>query len=802
LQGYSQQHKIYGKVTNTKLEPLAFATLQLKNQVLTGTTREDGSYEIILENGDYDCIVSLIGYKKFAFQFTINKKDVLQNILLEEENIKPGPEVTIIGQKKDRAEEWIRNVIRNKEKTVGAVNSYSVSLYIRATEENQSSSKVKPKQKTDSANRDLQQMRMAEIQMKLDFQQPNKTKETREGVKKRGNPETLFYLSTTEGDFSLYNNLLHIRAVSETPFLSPVSYSGLIAYKYKTIRIRKQNNRLFYLIRFRPTKMGNALLTGELEIMDSAWVIVNASFSLPKFHLVEYDHFIAEQVYQPVRDSFWLLARQQFSYEAKLGKNTKSGTTLVTYTGYEINPVFPKKHFGTEKSSTTAAAYERDSVFWNNVRTEPLTEKEIRFIRYKDSVFRATNTKAYLDSMDAITNKITAKKVLFDGLTFYDRKKERTVYIGSLTNLYEPFSPGGARIGYNFHLTKFYKNKKNISLSTMFSFGLRNKDLNGNMHFGKLYNPFNSGYYSIDFGRSFDQLFEGDVLFNSFQKRNLYRKYNLFLGHNVELLNGLFLNNQFEIAYRQSIAGFQFWNKWSEIIQDSATLALNTPQDFKSHGALYNNITLSYTPFQDFMREPYQKVLLGSKWPTFSLKWRKGIPNIIGSTVDYDYVEFNIRQKLQLGTVGISEYSFITGKFLNQRKLELPDKKYIRGRDPYLFLFPQSNFQHMDSTFTLSRDFYEAHYLHNFNGAIFNKIPFLKKLKLKEVAGGGFLIAGERNLRYFEAFAGIESMPFRIWTEKFKLGIFAVGSVANQFKNPVQIKFSIRQWDKYRNRWL
>jgi hypothetical protein len=808
----AQDFKIYGKITNTKLEPLAYVNVEVKNNIQRTTTKEDGSYKLFLEDGKYELVVSLVGYKKQLLTVTINKSDALQNILLEEDKNSNKDVVTVMGIRKDHAEEYIRNVIRRKEDNTSNYTNYTTSLYIKATEEN--SNKKIPKikynakdtaRKIDTANRDIIGMSMAEIQMQLDMQLPNKIKETRNGVKKRGNPESLFYLSTTEGDFSLYNNLMRIPAVSVTPFLSPISYSGLVAYRYKTIRTRKEGARTLYTISFKPTKMGNALLSGEVEIMDSTWVIIRANYSLPKYHLVEYDNFLVEQEYRLVNDTAWMYSKQKFIYNAKEGKNTKNGTTSVFYKDYSFNQTFPKKHFGMELSTTAQSAYEKDSSFWQTVRTEPLTDKEVRFIRYKDSVYQATHTKVYLDSIDAITNKITPKKILFDGITFYNRKRERTIYIGSVSNLYEPFSPGGGRVGYNFFYRKIFQSKKDISIPSDFSYGIRNKDLNGNIDFNRMYNPFSRGAYRLHIGRSFGQLFEGDVLINSFQKRNIFRKYHLKIGHNLELLNGLFLDNELEIAYRQSLANFKFYD-WAGFIKDSASIAqlnrTNTPIDFPSHGALYNNVTLSYTPFQHFMREPKEKIILGSKWPTFSLQWRKGIPNVLGSKVDYDNLEFRIYQRLPLGTVGISEYTFITGTFLNKKYVENADKKYIRGRDPYLFLFPQGTFQHIDSTFTLDRSFYEFHYVHEFNGAILNKIPLLKQLKLRELAGGGFLFAPERNLRYFEAFFGIESMPFRILRERFKLGVFVVGSVANQSRNPIQLKFSIRQWDKRNNRWM
>ncbi len=816
---YCQTYILTGKVSNNKLEPLAFATVQIKGSPLFTQTKENGTYTLTLEKGEYEIVVSLVGYKVQVFKIALLNNDKL-NIVLEQ-NILANEEATVIGQKKDKSEQLIKKVIEHKDDILAVVKNYSANVYIRATENNKSiktlknnvnfdnnnqSIEISSKKKnvTDTANKDIAAMRMAEIQMILDVELPNHKKETRNGVKKLGNPENLFYLTTTDGDFNLYNNLLRIPAIGEVPFVSPISYSGLIAYKYKTIRTRKANGRTFYTISFKPSAMGNTLLTGEVEIMDSTWVVIASNFNLPKYHLNEYDFFNIVQEYQFVNDTAWLLKKQQFNYGAKEGKRTMNGTTNVLYNSYELNKNFPKKYFGVEKSTTSKEAYERDTTYWQQVRTQPLTKEELRFVRYKDSMYHATHTKAYLDSIDAKLNKITPLKILTLGITFYKRPIERTIRIGSLTEMLEPLQPGGTRIGYNVNYNKIYKNKKNIWVNTFFSYGIRNKDLNGTLSFSRMYNPFNRGYYFGNIGRSFDQLFEGDILYQSFQKRNLYRKNNLTLGHGLELLNGLFLTNKIEIARRESLANMKFAN-FSDFTTDSATLNLlnftNKPRDFKTENVLYNIITLSYTPYQEYMREPLQKVILGSKWPTISATWRKGIPNILSSGIKYDYVEASIAQTLKLGTVGVSKYAFIVGSFPNRDSLQILDKKFMRGSDPGIFFLPERNFQNLDSTFELTRVFYEGHYLHEFNGAILNKIPLLKKLNLRELAGGGFLIAPERNLKYFEAFFGIESMPFRLWTERFKIGVFGVTSISNKNNQPFQLKFSIRHWDKHNNKW-
>lgn len=390
----AQVYTVSGKVTNNKLEPLAFASVRVQELQRGATTKEDGSYELRLEEGRYTLIISIIGYKPRTVTVAVTK-DLVQNALLEEADDRLA-EVTVSGKRRDPSEEIIRNVIRRKEQTVAAAGAYSCLLYIKATQED-SSTRKRPEVRKDSArhqnvNAELAAMAMAEIYLRLDYESDTRLKEGRTGVKKSGRVANLFYLSVTDGNFNFYNNLVRVPALSAAAFLSPVSYSGLLAYKFKTVQITPRRGHKLYTVSVKPRQLSNATVSGELTVSDSAWVIEHTRFQFPKYHLPEYDFFEVEQRYEVVNNQAWMLNEQRFRYNSKSKTGKLSGTTLVTYSNYELQKKFGKGHFGTEVSGATAEAYERDSTFWQTVRTVPLTPKEVRYIQYRDSVYNATST--------------------------------------------------------------------------------------------------------------------------------------------------------------------------------------------------------------------------------------------------------------------------------------------------------------------------------------------------------------------------------------------------------------------------
>jgi len=807
---FCQSYKLYGKVVNGKQDPLPFASVQVKEFKSGVVTKEDGSFSIELDEGKYDLVITLVGYKPQVITVIMRKANQQQDIIMEAADAGNLSEVVVKAKSRDRAEEYIRNIIRNKETIEKAAGDYSCKVYIKALQEDSMPAKKSKKTVSDSLLKIKQAktmyngMAMAEIVLQLDKGSGKKIKEERTGISRKGNAENLFFLSVTEGDFSIYNNLITIPSISQTTFVSPLSYSGLLAYRYKIIKTAIINGKKIFTISVKPRSLSNATVEGEITIADSIWVVLHTTWHLPKYHLPEYDFFEVDQQYSLINDSAWMITRQQFTYNAASGKRKSSGRTVVTYNNFELHKQFDKKHFGVEVSASTTEAYKRDSSFWQVNRTEPLTEKEVRFIHYKDSVYSATHTKAYLDSIDKKINKITLLNILYKGQNFNNHEKRRNWYIPALPAFYQPLQFGGARIQPNFAYFKTWQSRKNISIFFDASYGFRNKDINGSIQVNRMYNPFNRGFYNIRIKKDFEYIFSGDAWTRQLSRNNMYLNKAIGFGHGLEIANGLFFFSDVDMAYRRSLSDYKT-NDWI----DSTDFGIhylpdNNAKAFAPHNAFYGSLRLEYTPRQRYIREPKEKVILGSSWPTFYASWKKGIPGIFNSDVNFDYLEFGMKQSLKLGTFGTSAYTFKTGSFLNTRDLRIIDYKYQRQGDTLFFSNPNEAFQSLDSTFPVFKRFYEGHWVHEFNGAFLNKIPLFKKIGLREVAGIGLLYVPERNhLRYGEIFVGAEKVfkyPFN-QLGKFKLGVYIVASAANQFRNGFQFKIGVTSWDKKKGKW-
>ncbi len=198
----AQSIKVYGKITNAKMEPLAFASVQVKEYKQGSVTKEDGSYELELEEGKYDLVISMVGYKVQVITIIIGKTNYQKDIIMEAGDATNLSEVTIKGKFKDKAEDYIRNVIRGKDAIEAAAGAYSCNVYIKALQEDSMAFK-KPKKaiqqndsllKAQQANAEMNRMAFAEIVFHLDRESERRIKEERTGITKKGNTESLFYL--------------------------------------------------------------------------------------------------------------------------------------------------------------------------------------------------------------------------------------------------------------------------------------------------------------------------------------------------------------------------------------------------------------------------------------------------------------------------------------------------------------------------------------------------------------------------------------------------------------------------------
>lgn len=801
--GFSQR-LLSGYITNENNLPLAGAEIFVKNVTELRTVADaQGYYEMYLNVGEYYLVFTADGYQDREAYLGMRDNDVQRDIQLFPMKLSEVQEVRVTAKKSNVGRDKIMKVVAQREQLNPWNYPHEVDVYIKATEQRENTAKNKNEQApTDQDPLENQgkipewinKLQLMEVELHRSFAPPNQVKEIRNAYKSHGDVSQLYYTTTVKSNFNFFENLLHLDDLHQTPIASPISAPGIIAYKYKLEEKYEENGYMISKIKISPRNTATSTLEGFIWVIDTLWLVQKLDLTMNKGNLLIYDYFRIEQDYQIQGDSLCVLKKQVLTYGVKYKNQVSQCKTEALFSNYNFQPSFVKRHFNSEVAVTTQEAYERDSSYWEQKRTIALTEEEIKFIRAKDSIRDYFNRKEYLDSIDAVFNKVTLLKVLWFGVDHRNRELKQQWTIGSLASTAQPIYIAGPRVAPSFDYFKKWKDERTLDSYTRISYGFLNGDWKGDSWWKYRFDPFHFGFLRVALTHDFDVIRGFDAITQIYKRDNFFESTKLNINLEYELFNGFYAYANSQFTKRRSIEGYDFLDGIDQ------SLPNNDPLAFNPYDAYILNFGASYTPKQRYMREPNRKVVLGSAYPTFSIHYERGLPHIWNSAVDHAYLQLEVTQNFKIGTIGTSSYRASIGKFLSSRAIYEPDYKFQRRSDPLWFSNPLYSFQGFDTTLRTTDYVMQAHYIHHDNGAILNKIPYFKKTRVGLVAGGGAMYIKEYNWQHYEVLAGLER-NFKMSRRRLRIGIYGVVSDGNQIEPTSAWKISFAILDDRSMKW-
>ncbi|RYM32364.1 carboxypeptidase-like regulatory domain-containing protein [Brumimicrobium glaciale] len=804
------QYVLKGKVLDESNLGIPYADVYVKNNADLRTRADiEGNYLMRLEVGEYYMVFSALGYETREHYMIVRETENIQNIQLFPIKIKDLEEYDFSVKRRNVGRDIVLRTVEKKNQFDYNQFPYTSDVYIRAKDERtltskgeDTSEKDQEKQEEDARFDDVEEMKrkkmqqlnnlnMVEVEMQRSYAPPNKIKEIRTGYEKRGNDRNLYFTTTAKSNFNFFQNTLYLDDLSKSPIQSPISTAGILSYKYQLVeKIERESLPTLNKIQISSRSSSISTLEGFIYIQDSTWLVEKIDFTIVKGNLYIYDNFSIVQDFEILGDTMCVLKNQYMNYNVEYRKEKFVGSTVVNYKNYDFKPDFEKGFFGNELAVTTQQAYERDSSYWSSTRLTPLTLEEQKFIQQRDSIENLFSKSTYLDSVDSVFNKVTFWKVAWFGIDHRNRVKKTQWTISSVAAMVRPIYIAGPRVGPDFDFFKKWDNEKTVDVYMRADVGLLNGDVKGYANIKYLYNPFKQSRIGINFTHNYDLIRSFDAITQVFLRDNFIERTSTTLYHDFEIFNGLYLESNFTYINRRPLPDDTKFIRWFD-----KALENTEPPKFNAYNALIADFTLRYTPFQKYMREPNRKVILGSKWPTIYAYYEKGVPSLIGSEVNHDYIRFGLMQTFKVLTLGTSKYHITSGKFLNQKILRPEDMKYHRRADPIWFSNPMYSYQDLDSTLPTMDWYFESHYIHHFNGALINKIPFMKKTRISTVVGGGYLWVPEHKWTHYEMFGGLERV-FKFSRRRLRIGVYAAFSDGNQIKPRSTFKISFAILDE------
>jgi hypothetical protein len=182
-------------------------------------------------------------------------------------------------------------------------------------------------------------------------------------------------------------------------------------------------------------------------------------------------------------------------------------------------------------------------------------------------------------------------------------------------------------------------------------------------------------------------------------------------------------------------AGYSFF------YTDTRTFAPSLPQNneladtgFPQHEALTLQASIRYRPGGTYRVENGRRIPLLDRAPELLFSYRKGIPGLLGSEVDYDQVELGLNQGFSVGVRGRLAYELRGGTFLNTRKMYFMDYQHFDGNRTLLSsLRPAGAFRLLDYyAYSTNSSYFSGHAHFGFRKLLLTQLPLVRVTGIKE----------------------------------------------------------------------
>jgi len=127
---HAQATRVSGTITNTKGQPLPYASVQIKGLQGGTTANNAGQYFLELDAGKYTIVVQFVGYAKQEKAITVGDKPQQLDFQMTEQQLSLAG-VTVKAGGEDPAYEIIRHAIKKRKEYLNAVDSFTCEAYIK-----------------------------------------------------------------------------------------------------------------------------------------------------------------------------------------------------------------------------------------------------------------------------------------------------------------------------------------------------------------------------------------------------------------------------------------------------------------------------------------------------------------------------------------------------------------------------------------------------------------------------------------------------------------------------------------------
>ncbi len=328
----------------------------------------------------------------------------------------------------------------------------------------------------------------------------------------------------------------------------------------------------------------------------------------------------------------------------------------------------------THTNEISDSARLRSTEYWTTYRTIPLTGEE------------QTNFK--LDEKHTSDSTDQRRSLIHDMLFGIYAKKltdQTSITYPGLLSLpsFEYNTVDGFVYSQSVSLKKRLKHSRSIQTDAELGYAFGRKSWSGKADIVWDFNPLTRSALRMSAGK-LSQDYNTDKgmsrLINSAASLLLHQNYlKLYENRFVDLMAQTDILNGWSISLHTTYSRakaldntttFAIFNPFDkEFTINRPMVTVHDAKVFDDHDAFVFQLHTTWTPRHYYRIHQGRKEMMYSRYPSFSLSWKQGVTGILGSTADFQQIEFAVSQTLSSRLYGNLRYLVVAGGFPSSRSL-------------------------------------------------------------------------------------------------------------------------------------
>jgi len=539
-----------------------------------------------------------------------------------------------------------------------------------------------------------------------------------------GNQAITAFVEDLYSDYDIYNNYLKF---FDKSFTSPLSKTGIDVYNYVLSDSTYIDDKWCYNIIYYPRRKNELTFKGDFWVNDTTFAIKKINMQVTKSANINWvKEIYIEQDFEVVSDSVFLLKRDymlsDFSFSKKEESRGVYGKRTTVFDNYNFNNPRSEDFYKAVSDPYDPRVFSQDSIFWENARLERLNEDESGIFKLLDTLKTVPKFRTYYDIVS----------ILGSGYVEIDKWN---IDIGDIYSTFGYNDAEGIRLRGG---ARTYFGQNDLwRLEGYTAYGFTDKKFKYGVSGKFLLDRKNRLIVSGGNRRDIEQLGLSLTSTNDVMGRSIASSSLVTVGSNDRLTNINLSTLNFEMEpvknFRIDIGGS--FRTLSSALPDAFSLDYvdpGSPSGISSEIKQFDlNTTLIYTPGKRTIGYGVERSNINDDYSTLVLKYTKGVDGFLESDFDYEKIQFSYQQPWQIGGFGRLTSTVELGKTFGTVPLGL--LSVIPGNQTLFSLY--NVFPNLDFYEFVTDTYATVHLEHNFNGRLFSRIPWLRKLNLREIVG-------------------------------------------------------------------